>query len=1122
MTALPLILALLVTEPAPAPQGGDAATALAFCDRPLGSRVLVGCDEDCRVRPQLLALLELAPLGEPPDLATLAARIEDARLTRKASLSCSAEPGAPERSRLTLSAHPIPFVRRVRVTGNDAFRRRELVKRIFLRAGTPIDIDPERPLDNELVRRQIDSLERFYRQSGLDEATASVIVTPVETHLLDLEFRVAEGRRTRLDGLDIGHIHRGLRDPPEVDGDGLACPTISERRLERLIGLSTGDIWTRVVERKVREKLRGAFQAAGYERPRILITPPAGESGPLVIRVETERCWLVRLWERELPGRARNETLSFRWTDPLHAGETPTAAPYTRVPLESWSRSLPFGESGSFDRDEATRGVTQLAEALRARGFPFAEVAVQHRDLSRDELRRSAEPEVMGTIDYLITRNLERRLHGVRLVGRESLPEKELLGLMKTAPYDFFGGSGAIDDARILSDLATLAAHYRDRGFYSFRFVPPRARSLEHLLYRRGDEGRPYALEKHPTSPHLELVIAFEEGPRTELGPVRFTGATLASQEALQKLTGLRPGLGFGPTPLKNGLEKLARFYRQRGHHRLEVKPICRVDGLEVPCDGESVAVPGEVELEVEVREGPVVTVGAVVWRGNAETDPHVLTRDLPEPGEVLDFDKVNAAVRKMRALSTFNSVRVDAEGLDAPTRPEDTSPSPGPARAVLVVAVEETESRFVDLALGLRSIRRANVGRVPAWAASGAGALVDQADRLTTGFGRAFPLDIPDLLLTFDFEYVDLNSRGIGNQLRIPFDAGFSLSQFLRQASFNPSYTFPRVLDSDLKLVLRMVAELDRVTDPLDRLELGIEGDLLVPLTDQMLAGVSSRVGVIQLERPDDDCVYCLTGPPIGLGTTVPQIGAEAAADEVACDGDPNAAGCADAGFRPQLTTSLRWRLDTQDTPLHPTRGVLLSAVTSFILDRDRLSSAPVFNQFLKWEVSARAALSLQSLVFAAFLRYGGSATFGEPFLPPDERFTLGGSNGMRGFTDNGICRYDKDGALESDCPTEFGGNVIVQGSLELRAPLFPSAGIWLGAFMDVGGLARSHEELHLASLRMAAGFGLRWLIGGLFPVRLDVGFPLLDRRCTAYVEGGECEREEPSQIHFGLLYSF
>ncbi len=1141
-------------SPTPAAPAPEAPTTVACDSGPIVARAVLGCGPTCKGHHSLNALLALAPLGAPltaADQTRILARVADAKLASKAALGCTP---AANGNTLVLTVDPMTFVRRVRVSGNDAFRRKDILKRIFLRAGTPLDLDRERPLENELVKRQIESLERLYRQSGLDEAKITVLVTTVDESLIDLEFLIREGLRTRIDSVDVAHLHRGLPDP-----DGLACPTIDPRPLERLVGLGTGDVWTRIVERQVRDRLRKAFQSAGFERPRITLEPPTGQRGTLLVTVETDRCWLVRVWRRDLPGEARDTSLSFRWVDPIHApatGRIPSS--FTRVPLPEWTDALPFGESGSFDRDEAVRGIAQLSAELRARGFPFAEVALTHRDLSRRADRRTQETEVVGVIDYLLTLNLERRLQGVRFEGREAFSEQEVTGLMKTVAYDFFGASGAYDEGRVLADLAAIESHYRDRGHFAFRFRPPTSRGADYLLYRHGEEARPFALEKHPSSPHLTLVIAFDEGPRTDLGVVTSTGSTLLDPPALQALTGLTHGAAFGPVPLRQGLEKLVRFYRQRGFHRLQIRTTCRSEGLEVPCDGKGLAVPGEVDLTIALDEGPVVRVGAVVWRGNAETDPHVLVRDLPKPGDILDFDRINLAVRKMRALNIFNSVRVDAEGLDDPdeeveeveeeeeeevakkpvtTAPSDPAPNPDapdaptpprpkalrpPRDVVLVVTVEEADPRFLDIALGLRSIGRANIGRVPAWAASGAGAFVDQADRVTSGFGRAFALDIPDLLLTFDFEYNDLNSLGIGNQLRIPFDAGFSISQFLRQASFNPSYTFPRVFDTDLKLVLRGIAELDRVTDPLDRLELGLESDLLVPLSDTMLAGLSARAGIVQLETPDADCVYCLSGPPIGLGSNLPQQGAETAADILACAGDPDAPGCSDKGFRPQFTLSLRWRLDTQDTPLHPTRGFLLSASTSFILDRDRLSSAPVFNQFVKWETSLRAAFSVQSVVFAAFLRYGGAATFDEPFLPADERFTLGGSNGVRGFSDNGICRYDSDGQLDPTCPSEFGGNVLVQGSFELRVPLLMSAGLWLGAFMDFGGLARSHEELYVASLRVSSGFGIRWLLGGLFPVRIDLGFPLFSRRCIAFTEEGGCLREEPSQVHFGLLYTF
>lgn len=1111
--AAALVVALLAgpvraAEPIPEASADDLA---ACATRPIARVDIQGCDIECRSLPALEALTELVILGRPlteADRAVLDQRLEATRLATRARFSCRSE-GAT--AVLTLEVAPMSFVRRVRITGNDAFRRKELQKRVFLRPGAPLPIDPDDPLANEQVQRQVESLERLYRQAGLDDVTIEVIARRVDETLIDLELVIEEGERTRIESLSAKHLHTTAYDP-----DGLRCPTIGQRRLERLIGLGVGDVWTRLVERKLREKLRRAFQGAGFVRPRISIEAAAGQPGVLTVAVVTERCWLVRVWQRDLSS-ARDDTLSFRWTDPVDeerdAGEGlgPDETPWRHVALATYRETLPFSESGSFERDEALRGVDKLAAELRARGYPFAEVRLVHRALTTRPERRNVPSDVLGIIDYYLTLNLERRLQAMRLEGVQTPDESTLTALMKTVPYDFFGGSGAFDEARVLADLAAIEAWYRERGFFDFRFLPPIDRSgLE--LRRFGSGAHVFALEKHRESPHLTLVIRLEEGPRTRIERVEVVGTTLISPAAVEELTGFAAGRPLGQVMLREGLEQLARYYRERGYHRLNIQPTCRAGDADVACTAKGLAGHTRVSLRLTVTEGEPVRVGAVVWRGNAETDAHVLLRDLPQTGEVLDFDRINRAVRKMRALGIFNSVRVDVEGLEEE-----------PARDVmLIVAVEEAQYRFLDVALGVRSIQRANIGRVPPWAASGAGVLVDQSDRVTSGLGRAFALNIPDLLLTFDFEYIDLNSLGRGNRLQIPFDAGFSLSQFLRLATFNPAYTIPRLLDSDLTLTARGIAELDRVTDPLDRLELGLEGDLLVPLSDEMTAGFNTRASVIQLHPPEDDCVYCLVGPPLGYDSALPQQAVETAADQIACDGDSESDACSDLGFRPQFTVGLRWRWDTQDTPLHPTRGISLAATTSFILDRDRLSSRPVFNQFVKWDASVRSAFALGSLVLAGFVHYGGAATFDEDFLPPDERFTLGGSNGMRGFADNGICRYDRDGNLDPTCPGEFGGNVVVNGSLELRVPVIPSFGLWLGAFLDFGGLARRHEELYLASFRLSSGIGVRWLLGGLFPIRLDVGFPLLERRCVALSEDGSCVREEPSQVHFGLLYTF
>ena len=1066
---------------------------------PIATTSLSGCEAtSCRSagdRDRLLRVAGLAPgtAFDPAALDRARDRLERTGLFREVTVRCAPTPSGPA---LEVAVEPHTFIRRVDIEGQQLFKRRDLQKRIFLRPGAALDLDPSAPGDNEQVRRQIASLERLYAAEGLDGVSIGVSARLEGVDGLALTFTVREGQRARVETIAISHRHLGAPDPTAAAGgdDALACPRISPRRLERLADVSYGDVHTGNLHRQVRDRLRKAFQAVGYVRPRF--EPEDGDPRALRETLVTERCWVIRLWQRDSPFGDTAADPSFRLRDPIDPEplRPPETAPFRRLPLESWSDLLPFGESGVFDREEAARGVDALTRALVARGYPFAEVRLEHRELALRPERRGLESEVRGVIDYTITTHHERRIQGIRLLGAHAFPAAELLGLFETQVYDFFGASGRFDPERFFLDLALLERHYQERGFHAFRFdlggdpsdEAPR-RTLdeagpEWIVWRYTFRDRGFFLKKRRGELSLYLEVPFSEGPRSRIGDFVVTGATIATTEAIAAMAELGPGRPFGKHFLDAGLARLEAHYRAQGYHQVRIDPFCEAhaseSGDESFCDPRALVRADHLDLGLRITEGPQVDVGDVVWRGNARTDAHALTRDLPAAGEPLDQARLEGAMRKLRALGLFSSVRIDTIGLD-----ED----PPRDRADLVVSVEETGYRFLDFAAGVRSIQRRNVDRIPPWAASSAGNLVANADRWATGLGRAFPLDIPDVLLLLEAEYLDLNLRGLGHRLELPLRLGASFSEVLRLASFTPTYVWPRLADTSLQLESRIRAELDRVTDPLDRLEFGLESDLSVPITQRMLAGLTVKGGVLKLASPTE------------LAELVDL----------------------DDGLQPQFRVTLRWRYDGQDNPLHPTRGVALSASTSLIWDRDRQTGD--FNQFLKWEAAARLTLDLGGPVLALFARYGGSRTFGEDFLPANERFTLGGSNGLRGFADNAVCRYDAAGELDPTCPAAFGGNVVVNGSLELRVPVVPRLGLWMATFVDAGGLALAHDALHGASFRFSSGFGVRWLLGGQIPVRLDVGFPLGSARCVAYhADDAGCTLEDPSTVHFDFLYPF
>ena len=104
--------------------------------------------------------------------------------------------------------------------------------------------------------------------------------------------------------------------------------------------------------------------------------------------------------------------------------------------------------------------------------------------------------------------------------------------------------------------------------------------------------------------------------------------------------------------------------------------------------------------------------------------------------------------------------------------------------------------------------------------------------------------------------------------------------------------------------------------------------------------------------------------------------------------------------------------------------------------------------------------------------------------------------------------------------------GNAVLNGSVELR---FPLLGSWFGGvFWDWGGIAEAWSGqgqtgvLGPRSFRHSVGGGLRYVLAGQIPVRLDYGIAI-DRRCRDVgLDSDQCTLDDAGNLHWSLLYAF
>ena len=1140
--ALLLLGSLLVAaEPEPEPET-EAAPAQEAAEPCVGRRVVELALEGCAglpcgeaaVRRQLFSLSGFGEGAAPLDARTRdlgVARLLQTGYFEAVSLRCV--PRLSGGQKVTFVVEPNHFVKSVEVEGNEFFRDHELSKFIFLRPGAILNVTPGREQDNEDLSRLVETLQNAYRREGLENVDIRVIAEPVDDGLaFDLTVRVTERPRDRLREVSIRHEREHRPRPGEEP-----CPRVSDTLLADLVGLSVGDVVTERDESQVRKRLETFFRSVGYVQPRVVVKT-SGAPPSLDVRVQTRQCWLVRVWQRDARSNAAaKKQPAFRFPDTygLTIAELLDESGYRRTPFDDWREALPFIESGVFHYEEALRGVDKITAALQARGYLFAEVSMDHRRYPRSAVDNDGGPPspVVGTIDYAITLNYERRLQSISFVGARSFAPEELLGQMDTKVYDFFEPGGIVRVDQLLFDLTKLGRYYAARGFYDFAF---RLTSSESDLAARRDlvddgewliweyrfRDRGFRVKKRQSELGVHVEIPVIEGPRTRIRNVAVVGNEYLSPDQALELLGLVGGGRYGSFYLEQGLKRLRAWYKQRGYHRARINVTCEAfdpepwDGL---CDASNVRA-RSINLVVSIHEGERSHVGELFVRGNFKTDRDVLIRDLPGTGEPYDQAKVDDATRRLRNLGAFSSVKVEAIGIDEEPPREEVA---------LVVVVEEAPVRFVDLAAGFRTIDRQGDedSKAPAWLGSIIGNALSSADRSTTGLPRAFQLSLPDVLLSAEIEYLDLNFRGLGHRLRVPLRYGISFTDPLRLISFTPSVTVQRVFDSDLRMTFRLIAEVDHVTDQLDRTELGVRSKLTWPIREDMSLQAGLNVSVICFEEPS-------------LSRQCFDNVARAFQNETMLSQE-GVAGDLKGIWTPQVSPHLSWRYDTQKNPLNPTQGWVVNLSLKYILgfDQNALENNADLDarSFLKWEASIEGAYQTRvGIILAGFIRYGGGEDISaegaaERLLPFNERYTLGGTNGLRGFGDHEVGRYGSDGTLEADildASDDGGGNVVLNANLEARIPVFRSIGIWGAIFFDVGALARRHTGLHPASFRPSLGLGIRYLLGDQIPIRLDVAFPLDGTRCIEWgtddnAAAGQCaRREDPSTFHFDLLYSF
>lgn len=1013
----------------------------------------------------------------------------------------------------------------------------DLRKVLLYREGQPFTSDTARK------DAQLASLEDVYAREGYVGTQVKMVAErdPQDAAVVDLVFQIT--KQPELPICDVGI--RGLRAMSYSDARRLLFAELPV--WERLLGNirlpkmleGLGPHHNERAFKAGQEALIKEYRARGHFQARVIGKQVRrfDEQGKLVLssadRVEmTKDPEQVRARVKGQPGCVElvvDVSEGPRW-ELVFKGNT-------RFDAELLRADLPFETTGYVDAYVITRAAEAVQKYYATRGYPFTRVTAT--EVRRDRLDRQIVFEVEEG-ELLEIREIAFVREGGEVEGEPS--DAELIALMKTRRFELFAAGGYLQYDELLSDILRIEEEYKRRGFTRAVVVALEVERVEGpglkitLRIRAGERQRVdvVAIEgavKLGVSDLRAVLNAVDGVPFVPL-EARADGSRLVQRYAERgyPLAQVRtlcaaPGVALRERELVEAAQLACEAPRlpegcvARTQEQLE--PRCRwAEGARLKrvcarlvspgAPGEAAASPrpskvapvcefvggvagARVAVTHQVSEGPLVRVGEILLKGNFETQSSLILGEVPlKDGEVFNVKRLLEGQANLRSLGLFDSVSVEAIGLDEGARRAGVDEE---AVAAVLISVEEGDYQALDFRFGFqgRDLLDAEARRL---------LLLGEAqyrNRNLFGLGQQFTPRLIGALDTLNLTETLGGSGAFANRFaRTDYLFGaeltFSDPRFLRDSA-----GFERLTITAAPYYLLDL--LGVTSNRLLREEAGVRGEVRKELTE-----VLSRLFVT-----------------LGLQGKLISTWSDTGSSPI-IDGERL--------FSPRRTVGklyLDTVLDRRDSPLNPRKGFLLQFRPQWV-SGDALQGTAgdaLRTSFMRLTLNASVFFPLGArVVLAQGMRYGHIVPVVERPQPvtEDERYLLGGVGSLRGLPESGLLSTYNP---RSAAPQLLGGEFVLNYSAELRYPLVAALGLNGAMFMDAGVLADCFSEETgrrvgcwpdafppndpLSTVRTSLGVGLRYLVLDQIPLLLDYAV-LLNRS----------PGEAFSNVHFNIGYSF
>ncbi len=294
-------------------------------------------------------------------------------------------------------------------------------------------------------------------------------------------------------------------------------------------------------------------------------------------------------------------------------------------------KSLDFSSRGNVGDVTLKRGLRAIREKYHQAGYPDVRVTMKSETVTKKRGRKAR------IVVITVEEGVRSLVSGLEFSGNHSFDRETLIKDVLSRPSGLMN-RGVFLQQTLAEDVGAVAAFYRKKGFSNVKVK-------EQVEWTADMENRTRL---------ARIMIHVDEGEKILLRSVRFSGLQGLNRKDALALLSQKEGECYSSEGVAEDEKKLSAAVSEKGYPHVTVKGTVHFPDKT-----------GLADLVYEVKEGPYVEVGKIVYYGNFITDEKIFERETElKEGDYFSLVKYLEAQRNMRDINALNSVEFKEFGL--------------------------------------------------------------------------------------------------------------------------------------------------------------------------------------------------------------------------------------------------------------------------------------------------------------------------------------------------------------------------------------------------------------------------------------------------------------------------